>query len=207
MTDDITGTPAEQPAPADPGPAAGPADPGPAAAPAPADPEAGPAAREAWDAVVASMADLGDAVARWARAAANDPAARQKLGQIRGGINDIAAKAETAFSQVTESDVGKQFAQGAEQAGQAIGDAAQQFSTAAAPHVKSAFAGLASAFSRAADKVDEAARSHEANTTVPAAAPPAPAPAPAPAAPAPAASPAAPAPAPPIPDSPSTPDE
>jgi len=185
MTDDVTGTPAEQP---DPAPASAPSAPSAPSDPGdPGDPTPDPAAREAWDEVVVSMTDLGDAVARWARAATNDPAAKQKLGQIRGGINDIAGKAETAFSQVTESDVGKQFAQGAEQAGQAIGDAAQQFSTAAAPHVKSAFAGLASAFSRAADKVDEAARSHEANST---------------ASPAPAANPA-----PPIPDPPATPDE
>jgi len=183
MTDNLNDIPAEHPGPA----AAAPPDP--AAAPDPAAPSAAsdapadPAAREAWDAVVASMADLGDAVARWARAATNDPAAKQKLGQIRGGINDIAAKAETAFGQVTESDVGKQFAQGAEQAGQAIGDAAQQFTTAAAPHVKNAFAGLASAFSKAAVKVDEAARSHEVNATAPA------------------------TPAPPIPDEPPTPEQ
>jgi len=183
MTDNLNDTPAEQPAP----------DPAPAAEAAP-----DPASREAWNEVMVAMTDLGDAVARWARAATNDPAAEQKLGQIKGGINDIAAKAETAFGQVSESDVGKQFAQGAEQAGQAIGDAAQQFTTAAAPHVKSAFAGLASAFSKAADKVDQAARSHEANTTA--------TPAPASADPA-AAAPTAPAPAPPIPDDPTTPNE
>jgi len=176
MTDNLNDTPAEQPAP---DPAAAPAA---GAAPDPA-PAPDPAAREAWDEVVVAMTDLGDAVARWARAATNDPAAKQKLGQIRGGINDIAAKAETAFGQVSESDVGKQFAQGAEQAGQAIGDAAQQFTTAAAPHVKNAFAGLASAFSKAAVKVDEAARSHEVNATAPA------------------------TPAPPIPDEPPTPEQ
>lgn len=196
MTDDFSSAP-------DPGtePAPDPTAPNP-------DAEPDPAAREAWDAVVVSMTDLGDAVARWARAATNDPAARQKLGQIRGGINDIAAKAETAFGQVTDSDVGKQFAQGAEQAGQAIGDAAQQFTTAAAPHMRSAFAGLASAFSKAAEKVDEAARTHEVNTA--AAAKPAPDANPEPAeTPAPAAAPAppAPAPAPPIPDPSAIPDE
>jgi|GEM_PF-1861421 len=120
----------------------------------------GPSALEAWEEVVTRMSDLGDAVARWARAATNDPTARQKLAQIRGGINDIGQKADAAFGQVANSEFTQQVKDGAEQAGQAISDAAQQVSQAAAPHMKNAFAGLSDVFGKAAAKMDEAARRH-----------------------------------------------
>lgn len=120
----------------------------------------GPSALEAWEDVVTRMSDLGDAVARWAKAAANDPTARQKLAQIRGGINDIGQKADAAFGQVANSEFTKQVMDGAEHAGQAINDAAQHVSQAAAPHMKNAFAGLSDAFGKAAAKMDEAAHRH-----------------------------------------------
>jgi len=135
-------------------------------------------AREAWDDVIARMAELGEAVARWTRTAVNDPTAKQKLAEIRRGISDITSKGEETFSHVADSDAGKQFAQSAEHAGAAIGDAAQQFSTVAAPHVKSAFEGLAGIFGKAAERIDEATRRHEEAAAAATSAPPAPAPAP-----------------------------
>ena len=194
MTDDFT-APASDPAPS--------AATDPTAETTATDPQpTGPSAGEAWGDVVAAMNGLGDAVSNWARAATNDPDAKQKLAQVRVGISEIARKADVAVSQVSSSEFGQQVKGGAEQAGQAIGDAAQQVTTAAAPHVKTAFAGLASAFGRAAERMDEAA----ARRTPPAeaAAPPAPAPATAAdpdatAAADPRPAPPAPAPAPPIP--------
>lgn len=117
----------------------------------------GPSAGEAWDDVISRMTDLGDAVGRWAKAAANDPNAHQKLDQVRTGINDIAQKADAALGHVVHSEFGQQVKGGAEQAGQAISDAAQQMTQAAAPHVRNAFAGLSDVFGKAAAKMDEAA--------------------------------------------------
>ena len=57
---------------------------------------------------------------------------------------------------MTSTDFGQQVSQGAQQAGDAIGGAAQQVSDAAAPHVATALSGMASLFGRAAAKVDEA---------------------------------------------------
>jgi hypothetical protein len=119
-------------------------------------PPAGPSANEAWADVVARMGDLGDAISAWAKAAADSPDNRRHLDELRQGINDMAGKAEGAFEQVTSGDFGQQVKAGAAEAGEAIGDAAQKMSAAAAPHVASAFAGLAGAFGRAAHKVDEA---------------------------------------------------
>ena len=103
------------------------AEPTPAAAePTPAAEPIGPTPGEAWESVLSALGELGDALSTWAKAAADTPENRQHL------------------------------AEGATQVGQAIGGTAQEFSQAAAPHVASAFAGLADAFGRAAQKVSEA---------------------------------------------------
>ena len=123
---------------------------------------AGPTPGEAWDEVVARLGELGDALSAWAKAAADTPENRQHLDEVRSGVNDMARQATEAFSAMADSDFGRQFAEGASQMGQSIGGTATELSQAAAPHVASAFAGLADAFGRAAQKVGEAASAHPA---------------------------------------------
>ena len=139
--------PAEQTA-AAPEPQAAQAADAPAAAP-------GPTPAEAWEDVRAALGVLGDALSAWAKAAADTPENRQHLDEVRSGVNDMARQANEAFSAVAGSDLGRQFSEGATQVGQAIGGSAQEFSQAAAPHVASAFAGLADAFGRVAEKPAE----------------------------------------------------
>ena len=140
-------------------------------APATPEPPAGPSANAEWSAVVAQMGALGDAIAAWARAAVNDPDAQRHLDEVRSGVNAIARKAESTFNDVAASDFGQQVRQGAEQAGAAIGDTAQKVSEVAAPHVASAFAGLADVFGKAAARAEEVAtRSRQERADVPAAA-------------------------------------
>lgn len=128
----------------------------PTAEPSTAEPS-GATASEAWADVVARMGDLGEAVSAWARAAADNPENRHHLDDVRASVNDIASKADAAFSQVASSEFGQQFKSGAEEAGAAIGECATKVGDAAAPHVASAFAGLASVFGHAAQRVEEAA--------------------------------------------------
>ena len=149
MTDDPAATPTPDP------------EPQPAADPEPPQAEAGPAGpstSEAWSDVVARMTDLSAAVAAWARAAADNPENRRHLDEVRNGVNDMARQADAAFAHVTSTEFGQQVKSGAEEAGAAIGDAAQKVGDAAAPHVATAFAGLAGVFGRAAQKVEEAAQ-------------------------------------------------
>lgn len=131
-----------------------------------AEPEPAPAqsaeVSAAWREVVSRMSDLGEAVSAWAKAAADNPENRRHLEEVRSGVNDMASKAGAAFSDVAQSDFGQQVSQGAQQAGEAIGDTAQKLSDAAAPHVASAFAGLADVFGRAAQRVDDAVKRQEA---------------------------------------------
>ena len=122
----------------------------------------GPTASEAWNGVVAAIGDLGEAVAAWARAATDDPENRRHLDEVRTSVNDMARRADTAFSSVAGSDFGQQVRHGADDAGQAFADTAQKVSDAAAPHVATAFAGLADVFGRAAQKAGEAAASRPA---------------------------------------------
>ena len=126
-------------------------DPNATQAPGPGSPTA-----DAWNDVVARMTELGTALSAWAKSAADDPQNKQRLDSVRAGVDEMARQADVAFGKVTSSDFGQQFSQGAQQAGDAIGDAAQQVSDAAAPHVATALSGLASVFGRAAAKVDEA---------------------------------------------------
>jgi hypothetical protein len=146
MTDEIP-TPNPTPTP-EPTPDAGA---GPESASAPGSPTA-----EAWNDVVARMSELGTALSAWARSAADDPQNKQRLEQVRAGVDEMARQADVAFGKVTSSDFGQQVSQGAQQAGDAIGGAAQQVSDVAAPHVATALSGLAGVFGRAAAKVDEA---------------------------------------------------
>lgn len=124
-------------------------------APEAPEPPAGANVSASWDEVVGRMTDLGDAIAGWARAAADDPENRKHLDQVRQSLNDMSAKAAETFSEVAKSDFGKSVAESASQAGQAFGDAATNVGQAAAPHVASAFAGLADVFGKAAAKVSE----------------------------------------------------
>ena len=127
----------------------------------------GPGTGDAWNEVVARMNDLADAVSAWAKAAANEPDTKQKLDQMRGGINNIARKADAVADRVASSDPGRQFMDGAEQAGQALSDAAQQVSQSAAPHMRNAFAGISDVFGKAAARVDEATRRREQHASAP----------------------------------------
>ncbi len=154
MSDEFETTSAPEPAePSDPTPP--PAD---ASEPAAADATPGPSASEAWAEVVSRMGELSTAVAAWAKAAADNPENRRRLDEVKNGVNDMAKQADAAFAHVTSSDFGQQVKSGAEEAGAAIGDAAQKVSEAAAPHVATAFAGLAGMFGKAAEKVEEAAQ-------------------------------------------------
>jgi hypothetical protein len=123
----------------------------PDSAPAPGSPTA-----DAWNDVVSRMSELGIALSAWAKSAADDPQNKQRLEQVRAGVDEMARQADVAFGRVTSSDFGQQVSQGAQQAGDAIGGAAQQVSDVAAPHVATALSGLAGVFGRAAAKVDEA---------------------------------------------------
>lgn len=142
-------------------------------------------ASEAWSEVVDKMSQLGDAITAWAKAAAHDPENKRHVDELRAGLNGLTARAGEAFETVKESDLGQQVGEAADKAGAAIGEAAEKVTTAAAPHVASAFGALSEAFGKAAHKVGTSVSSQ---------------PAPPPAAATPPASPDAPIPAPPIPD-------
>ena len=103
------------------------------------------------------MRDLGDAISVWAKAATSEPENRKHLDDLRAGMSEIAKQADSAFSTVSGSDFASKMSEGASQAGEAIGSAASELSQAAAPHVATAFAGLAEVFGMAAQKMGEAA--------------------------------------------------
>jgi hypothetical protein len=118
----------------------------------------GPGAGEAWNDVLSSVGQLGDAITKWAKTAADDPENRRRLGEVRAGMDDMARQAQETFEGIDETEFGRRVRQGADQTGRVVGDAAQRVSDAAAPHVAVIFAGLADAFGQAAASVDESAK-------------------------------------------------
>lgn len=112
-------------------------------------------AAEAWNEVVARMGELGDAITRWTKAAANDPENRRRVEEVNARVGDMATKAETAIYGVS-SDIGEQVRLGMAKAGKAIDETARKVSAAAAPHISNAFAELSNQFARAAARVDQA---------------------------------------------------
>ena len=115
----------------------------------------GPTTAEAWAQVVNKLSELSDAIAAWAKAAADTPENRRHVDDVRAGVNDMARQANEAFASVSGGEFGRQFSEGANQMGTALGEGATEFGAAAAPHVASAFAGLADIFGRAAQTVGE----------------------------------------------------
>lgn len=113
-----------------------------------------PTATQAWQNVLARMSDFGDALGQWTKMAAAEADTKQKFEQVRTGINDIAQKADTALGHA-ESELGQHVKEGAEQARQAFGDAAQRMREATEPHVKDAFADLSDIFGKAAARMGE----------------------------------------------------
>jgi hypothetical protein len=113
-------------------------------------PEPRVTAGEAWQTVVARMGDLSAALTAWASASANEPDTKEKLDQVRAGIDEIRTKADAAMGAAMRS-----------QAGQAIGNAAKTVTDATAPHVSTLFTELSNIFATAARKVDEATRTPE----------------------------------------------
>jgi ElaB/YqjD/DUF883 family membrane-anchored ribosome-binding protein len=112
-------------------------------------------ASQAWQEVLARMSDLGDAMAQWTKVAAHEAGTKKKLDQVRAGVDDMAKKANATLGHA-ESEFGQQMKEGAEQAGQAFGDATQRMRDATEPHVKMAFAELSDAFGKAAAMMGEA---------------------------------------------------
>jgi hypothetical protein len=115
---------------------------------------AAPTASQAWRDVLARMSDLGDAMAQWTKVAAHETDTKKKLAEVRAGIEDMAKKADAAMGHA-EGEFGEQMKEGAEQAGQAFGDAAKRVREATEPHVRSAFADLSDVFGKAAAEMDE----------------------------------------------------
>jgi len=113
-----------------------------------------PTASQAWQNVLDRMSDLGAAMEQWTKTAASEADTRQKFEQVRAGINDIAQKADTALGHA-EGKLGQQVVEGAEQAAQAFGDAAQRMREATEPHVKNAFSDLSDIFGKAAARMGE----------------------------------------------------
>lgn len=135
---------------------------------APESPTAG--SGEAWRDVVTQLNGLGEAIGRWASAAASDPAYREHAAEFKAGVERIASSIGDAFDDATKSDVGQQFADAATKTGEAFKTAGERVSQEAAPRIASAFGKAAATLQRAAERMERAEVAEEPQADEPGAA-------------------------------------
>ncbi|PKQ29512.1 MAG: hypothetical protein CVT60_05010 [Actinobacteria bacterium HGW-Actinobacteria-10] len=119
-------------------------------------PEQVAASDEAWRDVVEQLNGLGEAIGRWATAAASDPAYREHAAEFKAGVEKITSSIGDAFDDASKSDVGQQFAQAATKTGEAFKTAGERVSQEAAPRIASAFGKAAATLQRAAERMERA---------------------------------------------------
>lgn len=127
-------------------------------------PGTGASAGDAWNDVVAQLGALGEAVARWARAAVNDPDNKRHAEELKQGVEKMLSSVGDAADKATGSEVGQSFKEAAEKTGDAFKVAGQKFSSDVGPH-------LAGAFKSASEKLREAAGKMEQKAEAPQAGP------------------------------------
>ncbi|MHB9003497.1 MAG: hypothetical protein ACYC6C_05475 [Coriobacteriia bacterium] len=109
---------------------------------------------EAWRDVVEQLNGLGEAIGRWASAAASDPSYREHAAEFKAGVEKIASSIGDAFDDATRSDVGQQLADAATRTGEAFKTAGERVSQEAAPRIASVFGKAAAGLQRAAERME-----------------------------------------------------
>lgn len=130
-------------------------------------PEQAAASGEAWREVVAQLNGLGEAIGRWASAAASDPSYREHAAEFKAGVEKMASSIGDAFDDATNSEVGQQFADAATKTGEAFKTAGERVSQEAAPRIASAFGKAAAGLQRAAERMERSDRTAAADAADP----------------------------------------
>ncbi|MCE5191554.1 MAG: hypothetical protein LLG08_07335 [Actinomycetia bacterium] len=126
-------------------------------------PGTGGSVRDAWSDVVAQLGALGDAVARWARVAVNDPDNKRHAEELKQGIEKMLSSVGDATDKATGSEVGQSFKDAAEKTGDAFKVAGQKFNSEVGPHLAGAFRSASERLREAAGKMEQKADAPQAD--------------------------------------------
>ncbi len=126
----------------------------------------------AWGEVVAEFDALGEAIARWAKAAVHDPENRRRLGELGDRLENLIDDVGASIKGAADSDAGQSFREAADKTGEAFKFAGQRFSEEVGPRLASTFRTVGDKLRGAADRMDERAEA-EASAEEPTVDPPA----------------------------------
>lgn len=111
----------------------------------------------AWRDVVEEFDALGEAIARWAKSAVNDPENQRRLNELGDRLENLIDDVGASIKGAAESDVGQSFREAADKTGEAFKVAGQRFSEEVAPRLASTFRTVGEKLRGAADRMDERA--------------------------------------------------
>lgn len=121
-----------------------------------AEPEAQAAeAGSAWRDVVSEFDALGEAIARWAKSAVNDPENKRRLDELGDRLENLIDDVGASIKGAAESDVGQSFREAADKTGDAFKLAGQRFSDEVGPRLAGAFRTVGEKLRGAADRMEE----------------------------------------------------
>ena len=123
------------------------------------------AADAAWSDVISQLDGLAEAAGKWTRAAVDDPENRRRARELKEHIEKMARGVgdaiDSGVSKTSSSDVGEAFKGAAVKTGDAFKVAGQRFTDEVAPKMASAFSGAAEKLNQAAQKMDSTEQAEE----------------------------------------------
>lgn len=112
-------------------------------------------AGSAWRDVVTEFDALGEAIARWAKSAVNDPENKRRLDELGDRLENLIDDVGASIKGAAESDVGQSFREAADKTGDAFKLAGQRFSDEVGPRLAGAFRTVGEKLRGAADRMEE----------------------------------------------------
>jgi len=122
-------------------------------------------ASEAWRSVVAELDALGEAIARWAKAAVNDPDHKRRVDEFSTRLDGFVSDVGSTVKGAADSEIGAAFKHAGEATGDAFRQAGEKVSEEVGPRLASAFKTMGDKLRNAAEKIEEKGTSQDAAST------------------------------------------
>jgi predicted transcriptional regulator len=111
----------------------------------------------AWQEVAAGLDALGDAIARWAKAAVNDPDNRRRADELASRLDGFMSEAASTVKGAADSELGQSFREAADKTGEALRQAGEKVTDELGPRLSGAFKSAAERLGHVAERMEERA--------------------------------------------------
>lgn len=120
---------------------------------------------EAWRSVVAGLDALGEAIARWAKAAVNDPDNKRRVDEFSARLDGLVSDVSSTVRGAADSEIGAAFKHAGEATGDAFRQAGEKVSEEVGPRLASAFKSMGDKLRNAAERIEEKGAPEDAAST------------------------------------------